>query len=348
MNINQIFKYGAQKKASDIHLSHNLPVFLRINGKLEKTKKWSKLSHKDILSLIKPIITSDQKEKLFEEKFLEFSHEIENGIRFRIIVYFEKKHLSLSARLIPFEIPSMKEINMPKKAYELANLQNGLILVTGPTGCGKSTTLASIINNINKNRPCHIVTLEDPVEFVFKPDKSLVSQRELGRDMKSFQSGLKHVVRQDPDVILVSEMRDLKTISLAITLAETGHLILGTLHTPSAAQSIDRIVDVFPKEQQRQIRFQLALSLQAIISQHLLPRKNKKGRIATREILINTPAISNLIRENKTNQIRSIIQTGSRMGMRTLEQDLKRLYKEGKITRATAKSYSNYSEEIFK
>ncbi len=348
MTINKIFKYGAEKNASDIHFSHNLPILLRINGKLKKVKKWPKLTHKKILSLIQEIITEEQKDKLLNEKILELSYEIENGIRFRIIIYFEKKHLSLSARLIPSKIPSMKEINMPEKAYDLSNLKNGLILVTGPTGCGKSTTLASIIENINKSRPCHIVTLEDPIEFTFKPKKSLVSQRELGRDMKSFKSGLKHVVRQDPDVILVSEMRDLETISLAITLAETGHLILGTLHTPSAAQSIDRIIDVFPHKKQTQIRFQLALSLQAIISQHLIPKKDSQERIATREILINTPAISNLIRENKTNQIRSIIQTGSRMGMRTLEQDLKDLYQKGKISKATAKSYSNYSEEFFK
>ncbi|HKL16763.1 MAG TPA: PilT/PilU family type 4a pilus ATPase [Patescibacteria group bacterium] len=348
MEINKIFKLAKDLNASDIHLSNNLPVYFRIDGKLKKIDKWGKLGEKKIISLIETIIKPEQKEKLFKQKFLELSHEIKAGIRFRIIIYFEKNHLSLSARLIPSVIPSMEEINMPQKAYELSNLKNGLILVTGPTGCGKSTTLASIIENINQKRPCHVVTLEDPIEFVFKPKKSLISQRELNRDMTSFKQGLKHVVRQDPDVILVSEMRDLETISLAITLAETGHLILGTLHTPSAAQSIDRIIDVFPQEKQTQIRFQLAMSLQAIISQHLLPRKNEKGRIAGREILINTPAISNLIRQNKTNQIRSIIQTGSRMGMRTLEQDLKRLYQDNKISKDIARSYSNYSEEIFK
>ncbi len=347
MNIEEIFNGAADLRASDVHLSNNLPVFYRIDGVLKPVKNWPNLKHESILSLIEPIIDQKQKDLLFKNKNLELSYQIKNDIRLRISIYWEKNSLSLAARLVSPKIPTIEEIDLPKSIYKLAEFKEGLVLVTGPTGCGKSTTLAAIIDYINEKRACHIITLEDPIEFVFKPKKSVISQRELGRDMISFQSALKHIVRQDPNVILVSEMRDLETIALAITLAETGHLILATLHTPNAPQTIDRIIDIFPTGQQRQIGLQIALALRAIISQHLLPKKDG-GRVAAREILINTPAVANLIRENKIAQIRSAIQTGSQAGMYTLEQDLKRLYRQGSITLETATAHANYPEEILR
>lgn len=349
MTIEEIFKGAVVLKASDVHISHNLPVYYRIDGILRPAKNWPALKHDGILSLIETIISKGQKEELFKKRNLEFSYQIDDGdgIRYRVSVFWEKNTIALAARLILPKIPTMEEINMPESTYKLTDLPNGLVLVTGPTGCGKSTTLAALLDHINEKRACHIITLEDPIEFVFKHKKSVIAQRELGRDMLSFKSALKHIVRQDPDVILVSEMRDLETISLAITLAETGHLVLSTLHTPNAPQTIDRIIDIFPTGQQRQIRLQSALALRAVISQHLLPKKGG-GRIAAREILINTPAVANLIRENKIAQIRSALQTGSKDGMHTLEQNLKKLYRNGDIELDTAVSLTNYPEEILK
>jgi twitching motility protein PilT len=347
MNIKEIFNGAASLKASDIHLTTGLPVFFRIDGHLRPVKNWPHFKDNDILSLIKPIINEEQEKKLWREKNLEFSYQIENDVRLRISVFWEKNNLALAARLIWPQIPTMEELDMPEQTYQLTNLRDGLVLITGPTGSGKSTTLAALIDYINKKRAAHIITLEDPIEFVFKSNKSIIVQRELNQDMNSFQSALKHIVRQDPDIILVSEMRDLETVALAITLAETGHLILSTLHTPNVAQTIDRIIDLFPVDQQRQIRFQIALSLKCIISQHLLPKK-QGGRVAAREILFNIPAVANLIRENKVTQIKSVLQTNKKEGMRTLEQDLKRLYRQEDITMETALAHANYPEELLK
>lgn len=347
MNIEEIFNGAVSLKASDVHLNSNLLVSFRIDGLLQPAKNWPVLKHEDILKLIEPIINENQKKNLFNKKNLEFSYQIKNGVRFRVSVFWEKNKLALAARLISSRVPSLEEVEIPESVYKLADLKDGLVLVTGPTGCGKSTTLAALIDYINTKRPCHIITLEDPIEYIFSSKKSVIAQRELGQDMVSFQSALKHIVRQDPDVVLVSEMRDLETVSLAITLAETGHLIFATLHTPNAPQTIDRIIDIFPVDQQRQIRLQVAMALKCIISQHLLLRVGG-GRIAAREILFNTPAIANLIRENKVAQIRSVLQTGSKDGMSTLEQDLKRLYRHRRIDLKTALSHANYPEEILK
>ncbi len=347
MNIEEIFNGAVSSKASDVHLTSDLLVSFRVDGLLHPIKNWPVLKHEDILGLIEPLINEDQKNCLFDKKNLEFSYQIKSGIRFRVSIFWEKTKLALAARLISSHVPSMEELDMPKSIYKLAELKDGLVLVTGPTGCGKSTTLAALIDYINSKKPCHIITLEDPIEYVFSSKKSVIVQRELGQDMTSFQSALKHIVRQDPDVILVSEMRDLETVSLAITLAETGHLVLATLHTPNAPQTIDRIIDIFPVDQQRQIRLQVAMALKCVMSQHLLP-KIGGGRIAAREILFNTPAVANLIRENKTAQIRSVLQTNSKDGMFTLEQDLKRLYRGGGIDFQTALSHANYPEEILK
>ena len=246
--------------------------------------------------------------------------------------------MGLVARVVPNKVPTMKDVGMPEIVYELTRLKQGLVLVTGPTGCGKSTSLAAMIDLINSERSVNIVTLEDPIEFIYKPKKSIIKQRQLGTDMLSFQAALKHILRQDPDVVMVGEMRDLETIAATITLAETGHLVFATLHTLNAAQTVDRIIDVFPPYQQPQVRLQVSMSLRGVISQRLLPRKDG-GLIAAREIMINTPAIANLIRDNKIPQIKTIIQTSADEGMVTMDQDLKRLVEEGLVEKEHAKQY---------
>jgi len=347
MSLDEFFLEAINLKASDVHLAADMPAFFRVNGLLKKSEKWQKLTNDNLLDLILKIISQKQKNDLFKNKYLELSYQTKNEVRFRVSIFYEKNNLALAARLIWPKIPTVEEIKLPLGGVKLAEMKSGLVLVTGPTGCGKSTTLAAIIDYINKKRECHIIALEDPIEFIFKSKKSLIAQRELGKDMLSFNLALKHVVRQDPDVILVSEMRDLETISLAITLAETGHLVLATVHTPSAPQTIDRIIDIFPPTQQKQVRLQLSLTLRGVISQHLLP-KIGGGRIAAREILINTMAVANLIRENKIAQIKSVMQTSVKEGMQTLEKELKQLYRNKLITLENALSYADHPEEILK
>ncbi len=338
MTINELFKYAAKNKASDLHLVAGLKPTVRIHGELLEVAKSEALTPKTIHDMIFEILSREQEERFLKEKELDFAHQISSGERFRINVLYEKDSMSLAARLIPSKIPTMEDIEMPKVAYDLVRLPHGLILVTGPTGSGKSTTMAAMIDLINKENAENIITLEDPVEFLFNPIKSIIRQRQLGTDTLSFAEGLKHMLRQDPNVIMVGEMRDLETIATTLTLAETGHLVFATLHTWSAAQTIDRIIDVFPPHQQIQIRLQLAMTLRGIISQQLLPKVGG-GRVAAREILVNTPAAANLIRESKIQQINTVIQTGAKLGMVTLEQDLSRLIKEKKITKETADAY---------
>lgn len=344
LTLQEIFQKAADLKASDVHLLANQPPIFRVDGVLQPSD-FPVLTGDDIINLTNKILSEKQQKEINQNRELDLSFDLKQVARFRINLYWEKGHLALAARLIWPHVPTMEEIDMPPLVYELTGLNQGLIIVTGPTGCGKSTTLAAIINHINQTRSCNIITLEDPIEYLFTPQKSIISQRELGRDMLSFQEGLKHVVRQDPNVIMVGEMRDLETISLTLTLAETGHLIFATLHTPNAPQTIDRIIDVFPSHQQTQIRLQLALSLKAVIAQHLLPKKSG-GRIAVREILLNTPAIANLIRENKITQIKSILQTGAREGMISMEQALNKLIQRGLITKETALAHTAYPELI--
>ena len=346
-SLQEIFQQALELKASDVHLLTNEPPIFRIDGVLIRQTKFPTLSSQDIINLTMPLVDKKQKIKIFNNKELDLSLELDHFARFRINLYWEKNNLALAARIIWPHVPTMEEITMPPITKELTKLHNGLIIVTGPTGCGKSTTLAAMIDYINQTRTCNIITLEDPIEFVFKPAKSIISQRELGKDMISFDDALKHIVRQDPNVIMVGEMRDLETMSLALTLAETGHLILATLHTPNAPQTIDRIIDVFPPHQQTQIRLQLALALRAVIAQHLLPLK-KGGRIAAREVLINDSAVSNLIRENKINQLKSALQTGSQEGMISMEQSLNYLLRQGLITREVALAHTLYPELIIK
>jgi len=340
MNIEKLFSLGIKHKASDIHLVNNLPPIFRIDGILSRIENYPPITQEDINSFLKRNLTEIQKKRLQTDKDLDFSFVVpEEKTRLRINVFWERNNLALAARIVWPHIPTMEEIDMPPIAYELVKLHHGLVIVTGPAGCGKSTTLAAMLNHINEHQSAHIITLEDPIEFTFDSNKSIISQRELGQDMTSFASALKHIVRQDPNIVMLGEMRDLETIGLALTLAETGHLIFATLHTPSADQTISRIIDVFPPNQQTQIKLQLSLALKAIICQHLLPKING-GRVAAREVLVVTPAVANLIRENQAQQIISSIQTGARYGMFTMNRDLERLVKNGVISPETARSYS--------
>ena len=338
MNINTLFKIATDKKASDLHLIVGRPPVLRIDGELKVIPDMPTITAKMMNTLVFSIITEKQKAKFTAERELDVSYELEGSSRYRINLHFEKDNIGLVARVISSTIPSMEELELPPVATEMISKPAGLVLVTGPTGCGKSTTLAAMIQRINETRFAHVVTLEDPIEFIYQTNKSIIKQRQLGTDMNSFANALKHVLRQDPNVIMVGEMRDLETIAATITLAETGHLVLATLHTHNAAQTIDRIIDVFPPHQQSQVRLQLSVSLSGIISQQLLPRKGG-GRVAAREILVNNAAIANLIRENKIPQIKTIIQTSADQGMMTMDQHLKELLKKGLIDEPTAMAY---------
>jgi twitching motility protein PilT len=338
MILDDLFKIAVEKNASDIHLVVGRPPILRIDGKLQEIKEQPVVKPKDTETMALSVLDEDQKKKFLQTHEMDLSYGFGKLARFRVNLFREKANIALVARTIPEKIPTMEDIIMPEIVYKLTRLPQGLILVTGPTGCGKTTSLAAMIDFINEERAEHIVTLEDPIEFVFKAKKSIIVQRELGRDMVSFREALKHVVRQDPNVIMVGEMRDLETIATTITLAETGHLVLATLHTLNAHQTVDRIIDIFPPHQQNQIKLQLSMSLRGVISQLLLPKVGG-GRIAAREIMLNTPAIANLIRENKIAQIRSVIQTSSKEKMVTMDQDLKRLAREGLISHETAKHY---------
>ncbi len=352
MDLNLLFLTAAKNNASDIHLLFDHEPIFRLDGELIKLSEFSqnissrKLTKTDLKNFLEAILTKEQKDLFLKNKDLDIAHQVEN-YRFRVNFCIEKENIAIAARVINNEKPSLDEIGMPDIVKELLNKKQGFILVTGPTGCGKSTTLAAMVNYINTNRKVNIITFEDPIEFIFKSDKSIISQRQLGIDMNSFVSGLKHVLRQDPNVIMLGEMRDLETIATAITLAETGHLVLATLHTYSAAQTIDRIIDIFPPHQQGQIRTQLSGNLSAIISQRLLPKVGG-GRVAAREILLNNKATANLIREGKISQIKSVIETGYSLGMVTMEKHIKFLYESGKIDENTARAnlIDNNSFEI--
>ncbi len=345
MNIKNLFKTALNKKASDLHLVVGLPPILRIDGELVNIENEKPLTNSDLEQMAFSIISEKQKEKIITSRELDFGFEADDKSRFRVNLYYERNNIGLVARVINEKMSTLEDIGMPEITYNLLNLNQGLILVTGPTGCGKSTTLAAMINYINNNRSCSIVTLEDPIEYLFQPVKSIVVQRQLGNDMLSFANGLKHILRQDPNVIMVGEMRDLETVAATITLAETGHLVLATLHTYSAAQTIDRIIDIFPPHQQNQIRMQLSMTLAVVISQRLLP-KIKGGRVAAREIMLNTAAVANLIRENKIAQLKTVIETSSKEGMVSLDQELKRLYKEKIISKEVAQAQMAHPESL--
>lgn len=334
MILEELLQQVFDRKASDLHITQGMPPILRVDGKLVRMDT-SPLTKEDTHRLIFSMLTNDQRRVLEQTWELDCSYGVSGLGRFRVNVYKDRGNYAVALRAINSTIPSFDDLNLPPIVKEISERPKGLVLVTGPTGSGKSTTLAAMIDNINSTRPEHILTIEDPIEFLHTSKRSLIHQRELGQDTRSFENALRAALREDPDVILVGEMRDLETIKLALTAAETGHLVLGTLHTSSAMQTVDRIVDVFPPEQQQQIRVQLSNSLVAVFAQGLLPRlnevKERVGRVMAQEIMIVTPAIANLVREGKTAQIYSSIQTGTQYGMVTMEAALKDLYQRGLV-----------------
>ncbi len=328
-----LLRETAEKGASDLHLSAGQPPLLRIHGDLQRTEH-AALTPENVLELTNAIMSEEQRQRFKEEHEVDFACELPGKGRFRVNVFVQSRGPGAVLRTIPTQIPSLDSLNMPPIIKELCNRERGLILVTGPTGSGKSTTLAAMVDIINETWDAHILTVEDPIEFVHPPKRCLVNQREVGPHTHSFSNALRSALREDPDVILVGEMRDLETISLALTAAETGHLVFGTLHTSSAPKTIDRIIDVFPSGQQGQIRTMLSESLEAVVAQTLLKKKGG-GRVAACEILIGVPAVRNLIREAKLHQIPSMMQTGQRSGMQTLDMGLADLVKRGLVDPST-------------
>lgn len=334
-----------KRDASDLHLQVGLPPMLRIDGALKAVEDGKPLTEKDIETLVYALLDNDQKQILIRDKELDFSFAYGDLGRFRVNAFHEKSNLAAALRLIPTKIRTLDELGMPKVVSSMTDYPRGLVLVTGPTGSGKSTTLAAMIDLINSNKALHIITIEDPIEYQHHHKSSIVVQREVHFDTPSFGTALRSALREDPDVVLIGEMRDLETIATAITIAETGHLVLATLHTNSAAQSVDRMIDVFPPHQQQQIRVQLAGVLQGIVSQRLIPMVGG-GRIAASEILVVTPAVRNIVRESKTHQLDAVIQTGAEHGMQSMDKTLVSLIHEGKISYEEAKNYAIDIEEL--
>ncbi|MEB3300084.1 MAG: type IV pilus twitching motility protein PilT [Candidatus Sericytochromatia bacterium] len=350
MYMEELLQLTFDRDGSDLHISSGVPPIIRINGKLVRTD-YEPLSPEDTQRLIFSILSNDQRKTLEQTLELDCSYGVVGLGRFRVNAFRSKGAFAAVLRTIKSKVPRFEDLGLPPLIRELTHKPRGVILVTGPTGSGKSTTLAAMIDNINATRAEHILTIEDPIEFVHTPKMSLVNQRELGADTRSFDNALRAALREDPDVILVGEMRDLETIRLAMSAAETGHLVFGTLHTSSAMQTVDRIVDVFPPHQQQQIRVQISNSLVAVLSQTLVPRlgepgKAGKGRCMALEIMINTPAIANLIREGKTAQIYSSIQTGQKFGMQTLENALRDLYLSKAISYEDAISKTSRPDDL--
>ncbi len=334
LELREIFAKAVELGASDVHVTVGSPVVARLNSRFVPLND-KKMMPDDTVKLVKTVLKEYQLKRFLEDGEIDFSFSLAGIGRFRVNCYKQRGSFGLAFRVVPNAIPSLEELGVPSVLAKLSEKKRGLVLVTGPTGSGKSTTLASVIDIINKRDESHIITIEDPIEYLHSHKKSLVNQREIGHDSKSFANALRASLRQDPDVILVGEMRDLETISTALTAAETGHLVMSTLHTVGAASTIDRIVDVFPPHQQQQIKVQLATVLQGIISQQLLPQKGGKGRVVACEVLVVTDAARNLIREGKTHQIQTIIQTGKAYGMIGMDAFLLGLYREGKIDKNT-------------
>src|SRR6266511_125347 len=326
--LEQVLKLGA----SDLHLTAGAKPTVRVHGALRQLEDFPVLMPNETQAMIYSILTQRQRERLESELELDCAHALPGKARFRLNVYYQRDAIGAAFRLIPQEIKPLEELGIPPRVAEMARLPRGFVLVTGPTGSGQSTTLASLVDLANRDRTDHIMTMEDPIEFLHQHKRCLVNQREVGEDTKSFASALKHVLRQDPDIILVGELRDLETISIALTAAETGHLVFATLHTQDAPQTVDRVIDVFPTNQQQQVRVQLAGTVQGVLCQQLLPTADGKGRVVATELMVATPAIRNLIREGKTHQVYSAMQAGAKHGMQTMDQCLAELVRRHRVT----------------
>ncbi|MBA3691751.1 MAG: type IV pilus twitching motility protein PilT [Actinobacteria bacterium] len=335
-----------EREGSDLHLTAGVPPVIRVHGDLERLDRFPVLTPRALQGMIYAILPQKMREKFEQELELDMSYALPGKARFRVNVYFQRDSVGAAFRLIPYEIKSIEDLALPGVVADLARFQRGFVVVTGPTGSGKSTTLAAMVDVVNKERAGHIMTVEDPIEFLHTHQRCIVNQREVGADTHGFSAALKHVLRQDPDVILVGEMRDLETISTAITAAETGHLVFATLHTQDAPQTIDRIIDVFPPHQQQQVRVQLATTLQGVVTQQLVQTVDGKGRAAACEVLVTTPAIRSLIREGKVHQIYSAMQAGGRFGMQTMDMHLAQLVKAGTITQQIAFERCHDPEEL--
>jgi twitching motility protein PilT len=335
-----------ERNASDLHLTAGAHPTVRVRGRLQGLEEYPVMTIERTREIVYSILTNDQRQRLETDWQIDFAYSIPGRARFRVNAYYQRGAIGAAFRLIPTTIKSVEELGLPLVIHELAKRPRGFVLVTGPTGSGKSTSLAAVIDEINATREEHIMTIEDPIEFLHGHKKCIVNQREIGADAQSFALGLRAALRQDPDVILVGEMRDLETIHTALTAAETGHLVFATLHTQDTPQTIDRIIDVFPASQQQQVRVQLSVALQGIITQQLLPTADGAGRVAACEVLLATPAIRNLIREGKTHQIYSSLQTGANIGMQTMDAALATLVRAGKITQKLAESRSSTPDEL--
>jgi twitching motility protein PilT len=345
-DFSEVLRLMVETRASDVHLTAGFPPAIRNKGKIEPMEGFPVLNGQQTREVVYGILNDDQRKRFENNQQLDFAYAIPGVARFRVNCFFQRGSVSAAFRLVPQEVPSLDSLAVPPVLHELTTKPRGFVLVTGPTGSGKSTTLAAMIDSINCEREDHILTIEDPIEFLHTHKRSIVNQREIGSDAPDFSLGLRAALRQDPDVILVGEMRDLETISTALTAAETGHLVFATLHTQSTAQTVDRIIDVFPPEQQGQVRTQLSIALQGIVTQQLLPTLDGKGRVVACEVLIPTPAIRNLIREGKTHQIYGALQTSGAVGMQTMDADLARLVRGGKIGRGLAEQRASVPEEL--
>ncbi len=345
MDITELLAFGVKNKASDLHLSSGLPPMIRVHGDVRRINL-PPMEHKDVHAMVYDIMNDSQRKHYEETLECDFSFEIPNLARFRVNAFVQHRGAGAVLRTIPSKVLNLEQLNAPKIFKDIANQPRGIVLVTGPTGSGKSTTLAAMVDEVNENEYAHILTVEDPIEFVHESKKCLINQREVGPHTLSFNNALRSALREDPDVILVGELRDLETIRLALTAAETGHLVFGTLHTSSAAKTIDRIVDVFPANEKEMVRSMLSESLRAVISQTLLKTKDGQGRVAAHEIMIGTPAIRNLIRENKVAQMYSSIQTGQSVGMQTLDQNLQDLVRRNIVASGEARNKAA-NKELF-
>jgi twitching motility protein PilT len=345
-SIDDLLEQMVARNASDLHVTTNSAPVIRVRGSIERLDGYEPLTAEDTQQLLYRILSSERQKQLEIKRQLDFSHSIPGLARFRVNVYFQKESIGAAFRLIPDELKTLEELGIPASLHQLAEKPRGIVLITGPTGSGKSTTLAALIDEINRNRSEHILTIEDPIEFLHRHKRCIVNQREIGPDATSFAEALKAALRQDPDVILVGEMRDLETISTALTAAETGHLVFGTLHTQSAPSTIDRIIDVFPPEQQEQVRIMIAMSLQGVVTQTLLPTADGTGRIPALEILLPDDAVRNLIRQGKVEQIYSVMQTNTKKGMQTMEQALAHLIQHRIVTFEDAITRSSRPEQL--